>query len=111
MIYHQSIGFPKNFCRPVGRAVLTLTHHVREQSVERGIVLPSHIDFRSVKIIEAGYDNGRLSHLLLRMSYNSEMDICIPVALKYGKFVAKTVWLCDVNDDHSTLDHSKYSQP
>ena len=111
MIYHRDIGFPKNFRRPVGRAALAHSRHALRQSTERGIKIPTHIDFRYVDIIEVGIDRGRLNHLLVRMCNDHENDLCMALAIEYGKFITKTVWLNGVNDLHSTLDRSKYSTP
>lgn len=111
MIYHKQLGFPKTFRRPVGRFALTMTKHILDQSTERGITVPSHVDFNRVDVIEVGFAGGRMDHLLIRFEYNDHKDICIPLAVKYGKMVAKTVWLCDTDDDHSTLNPANYATP
>src|SRR5690606_268883 len=110
-IYHKSIGFPAHFRRPVGRFPLHLTDHVKEQSVRRGITLRSHIDFRDLDIIEAGFEGTRLNHILVRMVHDSTNDVCIAIAVNKGRMVAKSAWLCHKFDYHTTLNESPYARP
>lgn len=110
MIYHREIGFPTHYRRPVGRFQLIASRHANHNSVKRGITIPSHINFGNVDVIEVGFDGVRLDHILVRMVHDDNNDVCIAIALKNGKAIAKTVWLCDKWDHHSTLDSTRYAQ-
>lgn len=111
MIYHKDIGFPAHYRRPLGIFPITHTRHVRDQSVARGITIPSHVNFNNCEIIEVGFEGMRIDHILVRMVHDSKNDVCIPLAVKRGSMIAKTAWLCDKWDKHKTLDRSKYATP
>lgn len=74
-----------------------------------GIIdIPEKINLSKVKIFEIEVDDiGNLIKVCIRMKYNDDYDLCMPILIKGLKI--KTVWLNSVNDRHNTLDRSKYA--
>lgn len=70
------------------------------------------------EVIEAEFDSGTLTKIVTRLPhrYNEAEDICAAIAFDYvegedGYNIecrVKTLWLNDRNDNHLTIDESKY---
>lgn len=60
----------------------------------------------SVESFEVETENGFLTKCVVRVSYNERKDICIV----FRKGLVVTAWLCDKNDNHKTLDKTKYEK-
>ena len=59
-----------------------------------------------VEAFEVETENGFLTKCVVRVSYNFRKDICI--VFREGLVV--TAWLCNKDDEHQTLDKSKYDR-
>ena len=60
----------------------------------------------SVESFEVETKNGFLTKCVVRVSYNERKDICIV----FRKGLVVTAWLCNKDDNHKTLDKSKYNR-
>lgn len=109
--YHAKIGFPSTYRRPVGSVRLSQTKHAAVMADERGITIPTHINFRYANIFEIDMNGNKVSKVVFRSIYDRYNDICMAVSLERGKAVVITAWLNSVSDNHTTLHHSRYSRP
>ena len=109
-LYHASIRLPK-IPMPVGRAYLYYTRHAlnaaRDDSI-RDYELPKFIDLRYAKVIEVGVEENMLVKVLYRVAFDGDFDLCLVVVPGGAKWRVISLWLNEVNDNHRTLDHSRY---
>lgn len=110
MLFHKEVGFP-DIDLPDKKYSLKLTHHVVQKSEERGIDLPQEVNFKNWKIFEIETtENGKVTKVCGRKSYNSRKDISIVVATN-SELTLVTAWLNRKEDDHETLNRDKYDDP
>jgi hypothetical protein len=105
-LYHKDIYFPTvalNSCM-----LLDYSRHALEQSSRHGhtISLPAYVDLRKVDVVEVGIEGGKVVHALVRVPYNEREDLVMAICV--CKRLVKTVWLNNKNDQHGTLDTSRY---
>ena len=111
-LYHKDIGFPASieFAPLFG---LKPSHHaLGEANKDRyGIIkLPVHFLPRIAVIIEIELtETGDLIKILARQEHDSNHDVVF--AINPVTKVIKTAWLQEKNDNHRTLDKSKYDKP
>ena len=110
-LYHQQIGFPSTFRRPVGSFATRPTHHATARAKEYGITIPERINLNDYSIVEIEMIAGRLVKIVIRGEYDNYDDICMAVIPNRGVMLIKTVWLNAWDDKHNTLDVSKYGRP
>lgn len=131
ILYHEEIGFPKNFRPPTGKYPLTYSRHAHEACLDdRYGHIPKlkGIDTDRMKLIEIGVKDGKVSKLLYRGTLactechannvsqsackHPRRDMCIVVIPKAREpWFVKTVWINLQSDKHRTLDASKYQKP
>lgn len=116
MLYHKNLGLPKELLyklNHIKEVSLTYSRHaiIASQSdryATRRIKLRDKLSFKADDVIELETDaNGSLLKLVVRVSYNADLDIIY--VLSRGGFV-KTVWLNKKTDLHETLNESKYER-
>lgn len=107
-LYHADLGIPQHINLEFA-CYLNYTLHAREaaKSDRYGpINLPTVFDTRNATLIEVGVENGSVVKAMYRQHYDNRHDLCLVINLKANKVV--TVWLNEKNDNHKTLDASKY---
>lgn len=108
-LYHRVIGFPSPLRIPMGDILLQNSFHARQQAYERRITIPAIVNLADATIIEVETDwHGRVVKTVARFPYDRLRDLTI-VMLTNG--AVKTVWLNDVDDEHETLDLTRYDRP
>ena len=112
-LYHMEIGLPEGFEKPVGRVRVSYGKHARKEAFEDRygcIKLPSFINFHNFNVIEVGMMGGKVSKILFRGELDETRDLCIvlmPTGME-GVWFAKTVWVNLNNDQHKTLNVTRY---
>ncbi len=108
MLYHFSIGFPKDVVKVSGIFKLIYSYHAIKASENDRygkIQLPTILDVDSALLVEMEVVDGVMVKGVYRVPYDHQCDLII-VMLVDGK--VKTVWLNYNSDKHCTLDKSKY---
>lgn len=114
MIYHKEVHIPEKI-KNLNAVTLTLehTHHARQaaQSDRYGeIPLPDTLKFRGKHICEAQVEGGKLIKLVVRKSFNNELDMSYVLLIQNSKHATlKTVWLNRKSDQHRTLNTATYN--
>lgn len=109
LLYHHTLGFPKHIELPTFGYCLQYGTHAREEALQDRfgeITLPNFAELYRAQIVEIGVVNNKLNKIVARQPHCENFDIVI-VFLPHNGFV-KTVWLNHKNDNHKTLDKSKY---
>lgn len=115
-LYHYTLGIPaKKY--PSGVFKLTYTKHAIDatKTDKYGPIknLPKYLNTFLARKIEVETDNnGNLVKILYRMPYDDERDLSIAVIVRddEDKWKVKTVWTQQKNDNHKTLDKTRYHQ-
>ena len=113
MLYHASIGFPRNIRALPERIELRYGRHARQaaQDDRYGPVrwLPSVIDTAACKLVEAEVEaDGTVTKAVLRLSLGTDLDLVLVVHPRDG-FV-RTVWQNRRSDAHRTLNTARYAR-
>lgn len=114
-LYHKDIGFPDNLTMPRGfNPVVRLRYggHSRQAAFEDryGILkLPSEVDLRKGETVEVGTVGNVVTKLVMRFPHDDKIDLVMVIQPADG-FV-RTVWANEKNDQHKTLNRSKYADP
>lgn len=109
-LYHRDVFMPDRVkTAPQMTLQLRMTRHAEDAShTDRYgyLAIPSSITFTGKDIVEAEYTGDRITKIVVRLKYN-EMLSAIYVCLLDGTL--KTVWFNTTEDDHKTLDRSRYA--
>lgn len=108
-LYHHTLGFPKHIKLPSFGFCLHYGYHAREEALQDRfgeITLPTFATLYKSQIVEIGVDGNTLTKIVSRQPHDDNHDIVIVFNPNDG-FV-RTVWLNHKNDNHKTLDKSKY---
>jgi hypothetical protein len=117
LTFHTQIGVPAAVAQMFAKIKtnsfpIRETAHAKEQRMRYGktIFLPASVDLTTAKLIEitACSRSQSLIKFLVRTAYDNINDLCLVIAAD-GKII--TAWFNRKNDNHSTLDHSKYAKP
>jgi hypothetical protein len=114
-LYHKDIGFPDNLEMPRGfHPIMSLRYssHANEEALKDryGVIrLPQRVDVRKGTTIEVGVRDKLVTKMVIRFDYDADKDIVMVINPADG-FV-RTVWFNQKNDQHNTLDRSKYVDP
>lgn len=105
-LYHKDVFFPEfdltEFWRGVDK--LTCTRHFRARQLDKHIPLLEMERIRSGEIFEVGIEFDEVLKVCYRV-HTPKVDYCY-VIRKGG--VVVTAWTQKPDDQHSTLDESKY---
>ena len=107
-LYHSQIYMPKVEL-PTVDVVLNYTHHaIQAAKTDRNgkIELPETINFQFCKLVELEVVDNRPFKVVVRMHHDSKCDLVLIILL--DGYRVKTDWLNRKNDNHRTLDASKY---
>jgi hypothetical protein len=75
------------------------------------ITPPTSIRFSLADIIEVETNNfGVARKLVVRLSYNDKLDICLVIIPDGVEGIVKTVWINEKNDKHVTLRREIYAK-
>lgn len=112
MLYHKDIRLPEGFALPARTVALSWTRHAcHALTTDRYGMIPKfeHIDLRLKEVIEVELDGKRVVKVVVRGDLDGINDI-VYVLIPNGSnpWTVKTVWINEKNDDHKTLDRSKY---
>ena len=111
-LYHRDLGIPANLARPAAGLALAYTHHAlfaaEQDGLPRGYLpaaLPSVFD-----LIEVATFAGKPTTWVVRFRLPDFSDWDIVLAVRWDGTV-RTVWFNRSDDQHETLDRSRYRKP
>lgn len=115
MLFNVQLGYPRwlKGTIPTGKKTIVFGEHARERMFDKGgLRLPSSciFDFSLFRVVEIETAGRIITKMVVRKTHNDEFDLCMAIIPKTkGVWFAKTVWLNRVDDNHSTLDTSRFS--
>lgn len=89
---------------------MILSRHALDRARTKNFVIPERIDMRDYTVIEIETSSSRVEKLVIRGKYDDYDDIVMVVIPRGGTFFVKTAWLNAWNDNHFTLDTTKYAK-
>jgi hypothetical protein len=102
MLYHVDINWPSFVPEYISDIIAMYSRHALQRASEKGINLPVHI---SGSLFECEVIDGRVVKVAVRTRYSNTHDLCTVIG---SNGVIITVWLNRIDDNHGTLDRSKY---
>lgn len=119
-LYHKQVFWKKDFDFESAKLIKTVDHfskHLEEyfgSDAERRQfdadailkIIEKLKTFDSIKAFEVETDGHNLTKCVVRVGFNGKKDIC----LVFRKGLVVTAWLCSKDDNHRTLDKSKYER-
>jgi hypothetical protein len=111
-LYHTEIYMPDIARRVAFAAMVRPTPHARAAASDDrygAFTLPTVVDTRNTKLIEAAVEGGVVTKVVLRQAYNATHDIVLVIDPRPSMPVLITAWINEVNDAHKSLDRSKYA--
>ena len=120
MLYHKQVFWKKEFDVESAKLIKTVNHfskHLKDyfsnNEEKRNFDADSIIKiveklktFDNIKAFEVETDGHNLTKCAVRVGFNGKKDIC----LVFRKGLVVTAWLCNKDDNHKTLDKSKYTR-
>ncbi|QWT30094.1 hypothetical protein SEA_TUNATARTARE_232 [Streptomyces phage TunaTartare] len=115
LLYHFEIALPKGFSAPQQRVRINYGAHARKEAFQDRygkIKLPGFITLRRFQVIEVGMIDGKVSKILFRGKLDDTRDLCIVLipGVDNKPWFCKTVWVNLNNDQHRTLDTTRYQK-
>lgn len=110
-LYHKDVYMPK-FDRPDRWFHVNYTRHAQEACLtdRYGEIEPfEFINLAQGEIVEIEIENRKIIKLVIRFEYDDELDIVMVIVPQ--TLNVKTVWLNERNDNHNTLNESRYIKP
>lgn len=112
-LYHSEIGLPEGFEKPMERIVINYGTHARKEAFQDRygrVRLPKTLRLARMRVIEVGMIDGRVSKILFRGRLDDHRDLCIVLipGIDNWPWFCKTVWINLSNDNHRTLDTTRY---
>ena len=119
-LYHKQVFWKKDFDEESAKLIKTVNRfskHLKEyfdDDTERRQFDANSIikiieklkTFDNIKAFEVETDGRELTKCVVRVGFNGKKDIC----LVFRKGLVVTAWLCNKDDNHKTLDKSKYER-
>jgi hypothetical protein len=113
-LYHKDIYMPEDIKNLSMQTYddFIITYHAQEQAENKDIIILESFSFSGCNIVEAEVIDSTVTKIVIRLSYGQSQDVCYVFRkdIRYNKPVLITCWLNSKSDNHSTLDHSKYSK-
>lgn len=120
MLYHRNVFWKKNFdiesvelIKSANRFSRHLQEYFNDTSEKRNFnaddimrIVDRLKTFDTIKAFEVETDGHHLQKCVVRCGFNSRKDIC----LVFRKGLVVTAWLCNRDDNHKTLDKSRYEK-
>ena len=123
-LYHKSLGFPQGaVLHWLGEVKISHTRHSLDQClrpecrrwVKGGVIdIPEGAKVFIIEddIVEVEVVGGIPVKALVRLYYDDNSDVCFALCSPlHGVAKCKTLWTLNANDNHKTLDMSKYIRP
>jgi hypothetical protein len=111
-LYHSEIYMPEIAQRVAFAALVRPTPHARHAATSDrygAFALPTVVDTRTGNLIEADVTNNVVTKVVFRFGYDAHRDIVLVIDPRPSMPVLITAWLNEKDDDHRTLDRSKYA--
>lgn len=119
-LYHRQVFWKKEFDVESAKLVKTanrFSRHLQEyftDDTERRQfdaesimnIIEKLKTFDNIRAFEVETDGHYLTKCVVRVGFNGKKDICIV----FRKGLVVTAWLCNKDDNHKTLDKSKYER-
>ena len=120
MLYHKNVFWKKDFdvmsaelIKSVDRFSKHLQEYFDSENENRNFnaddiirIVDKLKTFDTIKAFEVETDGHKLQKCVVRCGFNGKKDICIV----FRKSLVVTAWLCNKDDNHKTLDKSKYER-
>lgn len=114
-LYHKNIRLPENIDSLYGQEFLTvLSKHVQKETTQdkytESFYVPEIVIITDDNLIEVELnESGKMVKCMIRLEYNHKFDICIVLQPEtQDSALVRTAWLNRHDDNHFTLDESKY---
>lgn len=112
-LYHRSVYAPAAMFRSPGVVRLHYTRHALQAAKDDKYgdmtrYLRTYLDFDAADIVEVEVTNGEITKRVIRVPVNNEL-VLVMVVSGIGRVI--TVWANQLNDDHASLDRTKFVQP
>lgn len=113
--YHKELGLPAGSASLwAGRLQLRYGHHAQsEADVDRygRAELFTEGDFEAADVVEVEVVQGQPVKAVLRFPYDDHKDLVMVLQRpEHGVSFVRTVWFNRANDNHKSLDRSKYNR-
>ena len=119
-LYHRQVYWKKNFdfeSAELIKSAKRFSRHLEEyfdDDAERRQFNADSImriveklkTFDNIRAFEVETDGHTLTKCVVRVGFNGKKDICIV----FRKGLVVTAWLCNKDDNHRTLDKTKYEK-
>lgn len=111
-LYHKDIRLPEGFRLPCRVVTLEYSRHAQRAADDDRYgmipVLPI-LNLGLCEVIEVEIAGRRVEKMVLRTGLDAHNDVVVVVIPKTpNHYFVKTVWINEKNDDHKTLDRSRY---
>lgn len=88
---------------------VSYTRHYKNQLRDRKLPrIPNVWELLNGKVIEVEIINGRVTKALIRTRYSIDYSIITVIRFEDSSIIYITGWMNNINDNHETLDKSKY---
>lgn len=119
-LYHRQVYWKKEFDFESAKLIKTANHfsrHLQEYFADNAErrqfdaesimnIIEKLKTFDNIRAFEVETDGHYLTKCVVRVGFNGKKDICIV----FRKGLVVTAWLCNKDDNHKTLDKSKYER-
>lgn len=115
-LYHRNLGLPAG-AASLWDGVLDLQYSAHAQAESRGdrygkLPLFPSVEFEAGDVVEVQVEAGRPVKAVLRVPLDDSRDLVYVLSRPVsGRSFVRTVWCNRANDNHRTLDSSKYVKP
>lgn len=115
--YHRQVGFPATVAVPQGALELRPTRHaVDELLTDRygtvGDEVPEFLNLSADMVFEMTVRRGRVDSYVVRFEWDEERDmVLVLVPVGRSEALVKTMWFNRRDDQHRSLDVSRYDKP
>ena len=117
-LFHKLVGFPAGATAPfVGEYSIRLGDHAKcaqnsDDGIVNGVQDGETLIVEARDIVEVEVTNGAAVKAVVRLGYSDTQDVCFALLAPVGGVAfVKTFWLNSANDNHRSLNRSKYSRP
>jgi hypothetical protein len=110
LLYHVDVGFPSHLQMPVEGQKLWYSKHAINAATERLVRnrLPDTLPEHRVIEVEVGQWSRVAVKWVVRVHLDDDDDLIMAITSDYH---VKTVWVNRRDDNHRTLDRSRYVPP
>lgn len=108
-LYHADLGIPDDIPGPEGGAALRYTVHAVRAAAHEHVetMLPATLPL-TFQLVEVETLGGLPVKWVVRTRLDRDRDLVLVINHNY---TVRTVWVNKVDDQHATLDTTRYTQP